>query len=240
MSGAVNERLNGPVLITGARKGIGRYLCEYYLAAGEHVIGCSRDESDLQHDNYQHFCVDVADERGIGRMMRDVRKQHGQLGALLNNAGIASMNAAVLTPMKTVERVFTTNVFGSILMCREAAKLMIPKKAGRIVNFATVATPLRLEGESVYAASKAAIVNFTQVLAKELGGYGITVNALGPTPIYTDLLRGVGDDKIDTLIDRQCIKRVGEMEDVSNALDFFLAKESDFITGQIVYLGGVF
>lgn len=232
--------MNGAILITGARKGIGRYLCEYYLQAGETVIGCSRDESDLSHDNYHHYCVDVADERGVGKMMRDIRKQHGQLGTLLNNAGIASMNAAVLTPMKTVERVFTTNVFGSILMCREAAKLMIPKKAGRIVNFATVATPLRLEGESAYAASKAAIVNFTQVLAKELGGYGITVNALGPTPIYTDLLRGVGDEKIDSLIERQSIKRVGEMRDVSNALDFFLADDSDFITGQIVYLGGVF
>ncbi len=232
--------MNAPILITGARKGIGRFLCEHYLAAGHQVVGCSRDESDLSHTNYQHFCVDVADERGVGRMMRTVRKQHGGLGALLNNAGIASMNAAVLTPMKTVERVFTTNVFGSILMCREAAKLMIPRRSGRIVNFATVATPLRLEGESIYAASKAAMVNFTQVLAKELGGYNITVNALGPTPIYTDLLRGVGDDKIDRLIDRQSIKRVGEMRDVANAVDFFLQDGSDFITGQIVYLGGVF
>ena len=232
--------LEGPILITGARKGIGRYLCEHYLAAGATVIGCSRDESDLVHANYQHFCVDVADERGVGRMMRAVRKEHGGLGALLNNAGIASMNAALLTPMKTVQRVFTTNVFGSILMCREAAKLMIPRKTGRIVNFATVATPLRLEGESTYAASKAAIENFTQVLAKELGAYEITVNALGPTPIYTDLLRGVADDKIETLVERQSLKRVGEMRDVANAVDFFLAPESDFITGQILYLGGVF
>lgn len=231
---------NGPILITGARKGIGRFLCEHYLALGHKVIGCSRDDSDLSHEHYQHFCVDVANEKQVGQMMRDVRKQHGQLGALLNNAGIASMNAAVLTPMKTVERVFTTNVFGSILMCREAAKLMIPKRSGRIVNFATVATPLRLEGESVYAASKAAIENFTQVLAKELGGYHITVNALGPTPIYTDLLRGVADDKIERLVERQSIKRVGEMSDVANAVDFFLQTDSDFITGQVVYLGGVF
>ena len=232
--------MQAPILITGARKGIGRFLCEHYLEAGYFVIGCSRDESDLTHDRYQHYCIDVADEKGVGKMMRGIRKEHGALGALLNNAGIASMNAAVLTPMKTVERVFTTNVFGSILMCREAAKLMIPKRAGRIVNFATVATPLRLEGESIYAASKAAMVNFTQVLAKELGGYNITVNALGPTPIYTDLLRGVADDKIERLIERQSIKRVGEMKDVPNAVDWFLQDDSDFITGQIVYLGGVF
>ena len=228
------------VLITGARKGIGRYLCEHYLAKGDEVVGCSRGESDLVHAAYTHYCLDVADERAVSKMMRSVRKTHGGLAALINNAGVASMNAAVLTPMATVERIFSTNVFGSILMCREAAKLMIPKRNGRIVNFATVATPLRLEGESTYAASKAAIENFTQVLAKELGGYAITVNALGPTPVATDLIRGVAEEKIAALVERQSIKRLGEMEDIVNAVEFFLDERSDFITGQVLYLGGVF
>lgn len=232
--------MNRVVLITGARKGIGRHLCEYYLAAGYTVVGCSRDESDLEHEHYEHHSLDVADEKAAGRMLRAVRSNHGGLYGLINNAGIAAMNAAVLTPMKSVERIFSTNVLGTILMCREAAKLMIPKKSGRIVNFTTVATPLRLEGEAAYAASKAAIENFTQVLAKELGGYGITVNALGPTPVHTDLLRGVADSKIDSLIERQCIKRVGEMNDITNAVDFYLDENSDFITGQVLYLGGVF
>lgn len=230
-----------PVLvITGARKGIGRYLCEYYLERDYQVIGCSRDDSDLTHPHYQHFCLDVSDERAVQRMMRSIRKEHGQLDVLINNAGIASMNAALLTPMSTVERIFSTNVFGTLLFCREAAKLMVKQRRGRIVNFATVATPLRLEGESTYAASKAAVVNFTQVLAKELGGYSITVNALGPTPVATDLIRGVADEKIDALLDRQCVKRIGEMDDISNAVDFFIDDRSDFITGQILYLGGVF
>ena len=227
-------------LVTGARKGIGRHLCEHYLARGHRVVGCSRDGSDLSHAHYQHFELDVADERAVGRMLRTVRREHGGLNALINNAGIASMNAALLTPMKSVEQIFRTNVFGSVLMAREAAKLMVPKKRGRIVNFTTVAAPLRLEGESAYAASKAAIENFTQVLARELGGYGITVNALGPTPVATDLLRGVADDKIGELIERQCIKRVGEMRDITQAVDFFLDDGSDFITGQVLYLGGVF
>ena len=228
------------VLITGARKGIGRDLAEHYLVEGHTVIGCSRSPSDLEHPAYHDYTVDVADDAGVQALMRSVRRNHETVDVLINNAGIASMNAAVLTPLSTVERIFQTNVFGTFLFCREVGKLMIKARRGRIINFATVATPLRLEGEAAYAASKAAVENFTQVLAKELGGYGITVNAIGPTPVKTDLIRGVADDKIDRLLERQCINRIGEYRDIRNVVDFFAADESDFVTGQVVYLGGVF
>lgn len=112
-------------------------------------------------------------------------------------------------------------------------------KNGRIVNFATVATPLKLEGEAIYAASKAAIVSLTQTLAREYADYGITVNAVGPTPIKTDLIRGVPIEKMERLLARQAIHRYGTYEDVINVIDFFIRSESDFITGQVVYLGGV-
>src|SRR5690606_36990495 len=124
----------------------------------------------------------------------------------VNNAGIASMNHLLLTPLSTIQNVFSTNVFGTFILCREAAKAMLRAKTGRIINFATVATPLRLEGEAAYAASKAAVESLTQVMARELASYGITVNALGPTPIDTDLIRGVPADKMASLIDRQAVK----------------------------------
>ena len=116
---------------------------------------------------------------------------------------------------------------------------MAAKKNGRIINFSTVAVPLNLEGEAIYASSKAAIVSLTKILAKELASFNITVNAIGPTPIETDLIKNIPQNKIDDLLKKQAINRFGNFKDVHNVIDFFLKKESDFVTGQIVYLGGL-
>ncbi len=227
------------MVITGTRKGIGRYLAEYYVGKGYNVIGCSRSAADYELENYEHYELDVADEKAVGKMVRSVARDHGGIDILLNNAGIASMNHFLLTPLSTVERIFATNVFGTFNFCREVGKAMAKQRYGRIVNFATVAAPLKLEGEAAYAASKAAVANLTQLIAKELAEFNITVNAVGPTPVATDLIRGVSDDKIDDLINTQAIKRMGEYRDISNVTDFLIQKESDFITGQVIYLGGV-
>ncbi|MEQ1654292.1 MAG: SDR family oxidoreductase [Nitrospira sp.] len=230
-----NEKV---MVITGSRKGIGRYLVEYYCDLGFQVVGCSRENSDYSNKKYRHFCLDVSDEAAVRKMFQELARSVGRVDVLVNNAGIASMNHVLLTPMTTVRKIFETNVFGTFLFCREAAKLM-RKDGGRIVNFATVATPLNLEGEAVYAASKAAIESLTRILARELASFKITVNAVGPTPVKTDLIRSVPQQKMDALLARQAVRRFGEFRDISNVIDFMIRPESDFVTGQVLFLGGV-
>src|SRR5262245_52327185 len=156
------------LLITGSRKGIGRYLAEHYVAGGYIVVGCSRQPSTYRHEHYQHFCLDITDEAAVVKLFTDIRTRYGRLDILINNAGIASMNHILLTPLSTVQGILNTNVVGTFLFCREAARIMRKHTFGRIVNFSTVATPLKLEGEAIYAASKAAIVTLTKVMAFEL------------------------------------------------------------------------
>lgn len=226
-------------VITGTRKGIGRYLAEHYLEKGMIVCGCSRGPSDLQNPNYYHYNLDVAIEKDVVSMIKDIARRFGRIDYLINNAGIAAMNHSMLTPLTVFEGIFKTNVFGTFLFCREAGRLMSRHKRGRIVNFATIATPIKLEGESAYAASKAAVENLTKVLAREFSTFNITVNAIGPTPIDTDLIKNVPKAKMEALLMMQAIHRFGTFEDVTNVIDFFLSEHSDFITGQVVYLGGV-
>jgi 3-oxoacyl-[acyl-carrier protein] reductase len=227
------------IVITGTRKGIGRYLADHYLAAGWAVAGCSRGEAEIEHARYEHHRLDVGDEAAVVAMVKGVARRHGRVDALLNNAGIASMNHVLLTPLRTVEGIFRTNVFGTFLFARECAKVMARRRTGRIVNFATVATALNLEGEAAYAASKAAVESLTRILAREVAELNITVNAVGPTPVRTDLVAAVSAEKMQALIDRQAVRRYGEFKDVANVVDFFLRPESDFVTGQVVYLGGI-
>ncbi len=227
------------LLVTGSRKGIGRYLAEYYLKKGYHVEGCSRGEPDLKDPHYTHHQVDVADEKGVRGMIADITKRHGRIDVVLNNAAIASMNHVLLTPAKSANRMLEVNVTGTMLVCRDAAKVMMRRRYGRIVNFTTIVAPIALAGEAVYAASKSAVVTFTRILAFELGQWGITCNSFGATPIMTDMIKGVPQDKIDAVVNGLAVKRLGTPEDCANVCDFFINPASDNITGQVIYLGGI-
>jgi 3-oxoacyl-[acyl-carrier protein] reductase len=226
-------------LVTGSRKGIGRYLAEQLVHKGYHVVGCSREPVDWTLDGYTHVQADVSDEAHVKSLLSHIRQAFDRLDVTVNNAGVASMNHALLTPVETVDRVMGVNFRGTFLVARESAKLMRKRKFGRIVNLTTIAVPMALAGEAIYAASKSAVESLTRVLSREFADFGITVNAVGPTPIETDLIKNVRPERIQDIIAGLSIKRLGQPLDVFNVVEFFIRPESDYVTGQVIYLGGV-
>ena len=233
--------MSGPrrILITGASRGLGRALVDHYLALGDRVIGCARGESDVSHERYKHHRLDAASESAVADLFRTLRGEEGGLDVLINNAGVASMNPIALMPVDTARRITETNFLAVFILTRAAVRLLKASGAGRIVNLTTVAAPLRLEGEAVYAASKSAVETFTRITAREVGRWGITCNAVGPSPVKTALTEAVPKEKMDALIARQAIPRWASTGDVANVIDFFLRPESGMVTGQVLYLGGI-
>ncbi|HLN52599.1 MAG TPA: SDR family oxidoreductase [Lentimicrobium sp.] len=235
-----NDSDSMPVMIiTGTSRGIGFELAKHYLDAGYTVAGCSRSRKAMDHPSYYHEELDITDEKALIRFVKDVYKLYRRIDVLINNAGVASMNHLMLTPLSAVERIYKSNVFAPFVLIREVAKVMSKAKQGRIVNISSVASALDLEGEAAYASSKAALESLTRIAAKELAPFNITVNALGPTPFDTALIRTVGSDKIDNLVQRQTIKRKAQFSDIANVIDFFIRPGSSFVTGQVIYLGGI-
>lgn len=227
------------LLITGSSKGIGRFLAEHCCEANWEVLGCSRGEVEWTHPKYTHYTCDISQEKGVLSLFRQIKRNHHNIDGVICNAGTAAMNHLLLTPDSSLKSVFETNVFGTFYVLREAAKLMRGQRSGRIILFSSIAAALNLEGEAVYAASKAALESLTRTAAKELAPYHITVNAVGPTPVNTDLIKTIPQETVDSLIRQQAIQRMGTFEDIANVTDFFLSPKSDFVTGQVLYLGGV-
>ncbi len=225
------------LIITGTRKGIGRELAQCYLQQGHQVFGCSRGSASIDAQNYRHFQLDVADEAAVVQMIKNIKAEKGAIDVLINNAGIAAMNHLLTTPLSRAHEVFNTNFFGTFLFSREVAKQMIRQKKGVIINYTTVAVALDLEGEAVYAASKAAIESFTRISARELAAFGIRVNAIGPTPVKTDLIAQIPQQKLEQLLQRQMIPHFADVKDIKQVIDFFI--HTPMITGQTLYLGGV-
>jgi len=227
------------ILVTGASRGLGEALARHYLSHDDQVVGCARGEASIEDPRYRHVRADVAQEEDVDRLFQEVRRHLGGLDAVINNAGRASMNLVALTPGTTAREVADASFMGTFLCTRAAIRLLRRSTAGRIVNVTTVAVPLRLEGEAVYAAAKSAVETFTRIVAREVAPLGITCNAVGPSPVRTRLTAGVPEATMTALLTRQAIPRWAEPADVANVVDFFLRPESAFVTGQVVYLGGV-
>lgn len=228
------------MLISGTSKGIGRYLAEYYANTGMQVLGCSRMESDLEHDNYCHYGIDISDFSGVKEMFKIIRKRYGRLDYLVNNAGVFSKNLIMLTDEEAFKRSVDINIYGGVNITKNAVRLMQKSRHGRIVNISSISVPLADMGSASYSASKAFLEQFNRVLSKEVNELGITVNTVGLSWVEgSGMIKESSSDVIEETLNKTIQKSMITMEDISNAISFFISEESKAITGQTLYVGGL-
>lgn len=227
------------VLITGARRGVGRLLTGHFLAGGARVIGFNRHEDEDELPGYTALAVDIADPASVAEGFARIRQQFGQVDIVINNAAQLVSQYAMIMPAAAAKTMLEVNILGTFLVSREAAKLMRKPKWGRIINIGSMASSLEPMGDSVYAASKAAVSTLANVMAREFAAFNVTCNTLAITAIETDMLAQLPKDKIDAVVAGLPLPRYAQPDDIFNVVDFFASDRSAYVTAQTVYLGGV-
>jgi 3-oxoacyl-[acyl-carrier protein] reductase len=223
------------IVVTGASRGLGRAICERLLAAGMEVTGLARDVGGVP---FPAANCDVSSYDQVRDVARKFKKDGVAISALVNAAGIASMNLAVTTPAETTRRIMEVNLLGTIYCCQQFAPLMIRNKGGSIINFSTIAVALGLKGESIYAASKAGVEGFTRAFAREMADFNVRVNCIAPGPIGTDLLKGITAAQIAKIVSQQIIPRQFTPDAVSDLVELLLDPRSSSLSGQVLHVGG--
>jgi 3-oxoacyl-[acyl-carrier protein] reductase len=225
-------------VITGTSKGIGKGAAEHFLSQGYAVYGCSRGEGTIGAEGYSHESLDVKNEDSVRLWVRKIKNASGRIDVLLCNAGYAPANfLAAMTTGKTLEETLRVNVMGTYFVSREAAKVMMKQKSGRIVTVSSMAASLHLEGTSAYALSKSAIVEFTKILAKELAPFNITCNAIAPSMYMTDGVEALEGKVIERALGALTFKRTLELKELLHVIDFYVSENSSAITGQVISMG---
>ena len=224
-------------LITGASRGIGRGLVEYFLADGFRVAGCSRGDAPAIDGDYEHTCVDIADEKAVQGWVKGAARSHGRIDLIVNNAGEYAQTPAMLTAGGTLEKLMRINYMGSFFASREAAKIMVRQKSGRIINMASMACGLHSEGASAYAASKSAVIEYSKVLAKELAESNVTVNVVAPSMVETGMLDELGEKSRESALQSLTLKRSCSPDEVNHVVAFLASDLAACVTGQVIYLG---
>ncbi|MDA2933357.1 SDR family oxidoreductase [Acidobacteria bacterium AH-259-D05] len=226
-------------LVTGSSRGVGRGIAEQFLSQGYRVIGCSRGPSTLKREGYEHAIVDVGRDEQVQQWISTVARSYGRIDVVINNAGSHLVAFALVTSTDLVESTLRTNFLGTFAVCRESAKVMLKRKFGRIINISSIAVGLHMKGTSAYAASKSAIVEFSKVLAEELGPVGITCNVVALCLLETHMTASLSKEAIEYCEQRLAIKRWATIEDVCNVIFFLASPASSYVTGQVIHLGFV-
>lgn len=231
------------VIITGAAKGIGKAIAERMVKDNYTAILVDVDNESGTNlakklgNSAQFISCDIGDIKDVENLFKSVIDTFGKVDAVVNNAGIIRDNVIWKMPEEDFDKVIDINLKGTWLMCKVAGTLMRDQKSGRIVNITSRAW-LGNRGQSNYSASKAGVVGLTRVLALELGKYGVLVNAIAPGLIDTPLTQKLPQDVQEQLIEAQPTKSMGKPEDIANTVAFLCNEQTQFITGQTIYVDG--
>lgn len=235
-------------LVTGASRGLGRAIALAFGKAGANVACVARSADKLKETVdaviaaggvAEAFTCDVSQSSSVDEVVDKVVARFGGLQILVNNAGITRDTLLPRMEDDQWDEVINTNLRGAFLFARAASRVMMSARYGRIINMASVSgAVIGNPGQANYSASKAALHGFTRTVARELGGRKITVNAIAPGFIESDMTAALGDAILDEVQKRIPAKRLGKPEDIANATLFLAAPSSSYITGQLLVVDG--
>jgi 3-oxoacyl-[acyl-carrier protein] reductase len=240
--------MNKIALVTGASRGIGRAIAITLAGYGATVIvnyNGSREKADEVVEEIEKnggkalaYQADVADFLAVQNMFADLVKQFGRIDILINNAGITRDNLILKMTEDDFDQVIDINLKGVFNCLKQAARLMLKQKQGRIVNISSISGVIGNAGQVNYSASKAGVIGMTKSLAKELGSRGITVNAIAPGYINTDMTAVLKEDLKEKVLDAIPLRRLGEAEEIAEAAAFLVSDKAAYITGQTIQIDG--
>jgi 3-oxoacyl-[acyl-carrier protein] reductase len=231
------------VIVTGGSRGLGLGIAGKLKKQGYRAIAIARNDSAevraLMQLSAEPGCVqfvpfDLADLESIAGLTKKLRKDYGPIYGLVNNAGTSVDGTLAMMQISQMEHVVRLNTLSPMVMTKSVVRSMMADGGGRIVNIASVVAFTGYSGLAVYSACKASLVGFTRSLAREVGKLGITVNAVAPGFVDTEMTRGVTDEQREQIVRRSALKRLVTVEDVANTVDFLLGDGAKSITGTVM------
>jgi len=239
---------NQSAIVTGAGRGIGHAIAVRLASEGARVACVSRSEDNakrtadeiniLRVDSAKHYAVDVADHAAVQKIGAQIVEDFTKIDILVNNAGVTRDGLAMRMSIEDWDAVINTNLRGAFNFTQAIIRAMVKQRSGRIINITSVIGLIGNAGQTNYAASKAGLIGFTKSLARELASRSITVNAIAPGFITTDMTAGLSDEIKKTIQSQIPLGKTGTPENVASAAAFLASGEASYITGQVICVDG--